>query len=166
MLSKKGLETKPDSVVFEDFDMFLKEHGKRRTPERFKILESVLEFTKQFTIEDLIDALVAKSFIVSKATVYNTVLLLVEAGVLRHFSVDNRSHYERADNVSFIHLECEHCGKVKLVKDLNFMAYMNARKFMAFATSYYTLTVYGTCNDCARKIKQLKRKKNSNKKEK
>lgn len=166
MLSKKGLETKPDSVVFEDFDKFLKEHGKRRTPERFKILESVLEFAKQFTVEDLIDALVAKSFIVSKATVYNTVLLLVEAGVLRHFSVDNRSHYERADNVSFIHLECEHCGKVKLVKDLNFMAYMNARKFMAFATSYYTLTVYGTCNDCARKIKQLKRKKNSNKKEK
>lgn len=164
MLNKKVLEIKPNSVIVEDFDKFLKEHGKRRTPERFKILESSLEFAKQFTIEDLIDAMAAKNFIVSKATVYNTVLLLVEAGVLRHFSVDNRSHYERADSVSFIHLKCEHCGKVKLVKDPNFMAYMNARKFMAFTTSYYNLTVYGICNDCARKIKQLKRKKNSNKK--
>ena len=164
MLNKKVLESKPNSVIVEDFDKFLGEHGKRRTPERFKILESALEFAKQFTIEDLIDAMGAKNFIVSKATVYNTVLLLVEAGVLRHFSVENRSHYERADNVSFIHLKCEHCGKVKLVKDPNFMAYMNARKFMAFTTSYYNLTVYGVCNDCARRIKQMKRKTNSIKK--
>ena len=164
MLNKKVLESKPNSVIVEDFDKFLGEHGKRRTPERFKILESALEFAKQFTIEDLIDAMGAKNFIVSKATVYNTVLLLVEAGVLRHFSVENRSHYERADNVSFIHLKCKHCGKVKLVKDPNFMAYMNARKFMAFTTSYYNLTVYGVCNDCARRIKQMKRKTNSIKK--
>ena len=166
MRNKKVADSLPDSVVIENFDKFLKDNGKRRTPERFKILETVLEFRKHFTVEDLVEAMSLKNFIVSNATVYNTVLLLVEAGVLKQFSVDNRSHYERADNVSFIHLECEHCGKVKLVKDLNFMAYMNARKFMAFATSYYTLTVYGTCNDCARKIKQLKRKKNSNKKEK
>ena len=164
MLNKKVLESKPNSVIVEDFDKVLGEHGKRRTPERFKILESALEFAKQFTIEDLIDAMGAKNFIVCKATVYNTVLLLVEAGVLRHFSVENRSHYERADNVSFIHLKCEHCGKVKLVKDPNFMAYMNARKFMAFTTSYYNLTVYGVCNDCARRIKQMKRKTNSIKK--
>lgn len=164
MRNKKVADTLPNSVVIENFDKFLKDNGKRRTPERSIILESALEFAKQFTIEDLIDTMATKNFIVSKATVYNTVLLLVEAGVLRQFSVENRSHYERADNVSFIHLKCEHCGKVKLVKDTNFMAYMNARKFMAFTTSYYNLTVYGVCNDCARRIKQQKRKKNSNKK--
>ena len=42
----------------------------------------------------------------------------------------------------------------KLVKDPNFMAYMNARKFAAFTTSYYNLTVYGICNDCARRLKR------------
>ena len=164
MRNKKVADSLPDSVVIENFDKFLKDNGKRRTPERSKIIESVLEFSKHFTVDDLVKALSLKNFIVSTATVYNTVLLLVEAGVLKQFSVKNLSHYERADNVSFIHLKCEHCGKVKLVKDPNFMAYMNARKFMAFTTSYYNLTVYGICNDCARKIKQLKRKKNSNKK--
>ena len=164
-MRNKVSDTLPNSVIIENFDKFLKDNGKRRTPERSVILECALEFSKQFTVEDLVEAMSHKDFIVSQATIYNTVLLLVEAGVLRQFSVDNRSHYERADNVSFIHLKCEHCGKVKLVKDTNFMAYMNARKFPAFTTSYYNFTVYGICNDCARKIKQLKRKKTTDKKQ-
>mgnify|MGYP002857261460 CR=1 FL=1 len=166
MKTKKVVDTLPNSVIIEKLDKFLKDNGRRRTPERFKILERALEFSKQFSVEDLVEAMSHKNFIVSQATVYNTVQLLVEAGVLRQFSVKNRSHYERVDNVSFIHLKCEHCGKVKLVKDPNFMAYMNARKFMAFTTSYYNLTVYGVCNDCARRIKQSKRKNKSSKKAK
>ena len=161
MLNKKVIETQPNSVIVEEFDKILKENGKRRTPERFVILECVLEFAKQFTVEDLIVAVAAKNFFVSKATIYNTVLLLVEAGVLRHFSVDNRSHYERVDNVYYIHLKCQECNKVKLVKDTNFIAYMNARKFAAFTKSYYNLTVYGICNDCARRIKRNRRGTNS-----
>ena len=159
MQTKKVAEPLPLSVIIDDFDKFLRTTGRRRTPERFSILESALEFRKQFTVEDLEEAMLQKNFIVSKATIYNTVLLFVEAGVVRQFSIDNRSHYERIDDVNFIHLKCEHCGRVKLVKDTNFMAYMNARKYPAFTTSYYNLTVYGVCNDCARKIKQLKRKK-------
>ena len=131
----------------------------RRTPERFTILECALEFAKQFTINDLIVAVGGKNFLVSKSTIYNTVLLLVEAGVLREFSVNNRNHYERVDSVYFIHLKCQECNKVKLVKDTNFMAYMNARKFAAFTTSYYNLTVYGICNDCARRLKRERSEK-------
>ena len=163
MPTKKVADTLPDSTIIENFDKFLRENGKRRTPERSMILECALEFHKPFTIEDLVEAMANKEFVVSQATIYNTVQLLVEAGVLRQFSVKTRGYYERVDNVSFIHLKCEHCGKVKLVKDTNFMAYMHARKFPAFTTSYYNFTVYGTCNDCARKIKQLKRKKNNDK---
>lgn len=161
MIKRKVSERQPNSVIIENFDKFLRENGKRRTPERFKILERVLEFSKQFTVENLIDAMADQNFFVSKATVYNTVLLLVEAGVLRQFSVNNRSHYERADNVYLIHLKCKECSKIKLVKDTNFMAYMNAIKFPAFTTSYYNLTVYGVCNDCARRIKRLLRENKS-----
>lgn len=165
MIKRKVSERQPNSVIIENFDKFLRENGKRRTPERFKILERVLEFSKQFTVENLIDAMADQNFFVSKATVYNTVLLLVEAGVLRQFSVNNRSHYERADNVYLIHLKCKECSKIKLVKDTNFMAYMNAIKFPAFTTSYYNLTVYGVCNDCARRIKrQLRENKSKSKK--
>ena len=127
-------------------------------PERYKILEQVLAFPKQFAVEDLEQAMASNAFVVSKATIYNTIDLLVTAGILRRLSVGaGPTLYERVEAVSYIHLMCEHCKKVKLVKDLNFMAYMNARKFAAFTTSYYNLTIYGVCNDCARRIKREKR---------
>lgn len=147
-----------NSAIEEKFTAYLKAKGKRKTPERYKILEKVLTFPKQFTVEDLSQAMAADFFMVSTATLYYTVDLMVEAGILRRMNTGGGAlAYERVDHVSHIHLMCEVCGKVKLVKDLNFMAYMNARKFMAFTTRYYNLTVYGTCNDCARKLKRSRR---------
>lgn len=147
------------SVILQNFSDMLKDKGMRKTPERIKILEKVLDFKKLFTIEELYQVMIDDAFPVSKSTLYNTIDVLMEIGFLRKINtVENAIAYGRVEQMAQIHLKCEHCGKIKLVKDTNFMAYMNARKFMAFTTSYYNLTVYGVCNDCARKIKQLKRK--------
>lgn len=147
-----------NTTAVEKLDKYLKDKGMRRTPERYKILEQVMRFAKQFAVDDLLKAMQDNSFVVSKATVYNTVELLVDAGILRRLSLSSgRVVFERAEAVSLIHLLCEHCNKVKLVKDVNFMAYMNARKFAAFTSNYYNLTIYGVCNDCARRIKREKR---------
>ena len=147
-----------NNAIIENFGKYLKAHGKRKTPERYKILEKVLEFKKQFTVEDLIKVMLEEKFLVSTSTLYNTVELLVQAKILRKSGIiADVASYERVDNVAYIHLKCEECGKIKLVKDTNFMAYMKARKFAAFTTSYYTFTVYGTCNDCARRLKRHRR---------
>ena len=131
-------EQQDDSIIIENFSNFLSANGKRKTPERFKILDRVLEFKKQFTIEDLKIAMLDENFPVSQSTLYYTMDLLVDAKILH---------------------------KIKLVKDTGFMAYMNARKFAAFTSSYYTLNIYGICNDCARKIKRERmNKKNKSKK--
>ena len=153
------------SVIIQNFSDILKDRGMRKTPERIKILEKVLDFKKLFTVEELHQVMLDDAFPVSKSTLYNTVDVLIEIGWLRKTNIgESAVAYERIEQMAQIHLKCEHCGRIKLVKDTNFMAYMNARKFTAFTTSYYNLTVYGVCNDCARKIKQLKRKRNSNKK--
>lgn len=152
-----------NSAIIENFGKYLNAHGKRKTPERFKILEKVLEFKKQFTVEDLSKVMLEENFLVSTSTLYNTVDLLVQANILRKSDIKaDVASYERVDMVWYIHLKCEECGKIKLVKDTNFMAYMNARKFAAFTTNYYTFTVYGTCNDCARRLKR-QRRNNKNK---
>lgn len=147
-----------NSNAVEKLDKYLKAKGMRRTPERYKILEQALAFPKLFVVDDLVQAMSSTTFVVSKATVYNTVDLLVDAGILRRLMVGaGPAMYERVETVNYIHLMCEHCKKVKFVKDVNFMAYMKARKFAAFTTSYYNLTIYGVCNDCARRIKREKR---------
>ena len=157
-------DQKDNSVIIQEFSDFLKAKGKRRTPERFKILEKVLEFKKHFTVEELNQAMLNDAFPVSKSTLYNTVEILMEVKVLRKIhTAENAIAFERVGQVAYIHLMCEHCGRIKLVKDTNFMAYMNARKFAAFSTSYYNLTVYGICNDCARKLKRSRSNKKNNK---
>lgn len=165
MLNRKVNEPLSDDAIAEKFNSYLKERGKRRTPERYEILNHVLAFPKQFTVDDLKRSMEKGNFRVSQATLYYTVDLLVEADILRRMSTGtNAVAYERVDNVRYIHLLCQECGKVKLVKDTNFMAYMNARRFAAFTTSYYNLTVYGICNDCARRIKRLQREAKKNNK--
>ena len=165
MLNKKVNEPLSDDAIVEKFNNYLKERGKRRTPERYEILNHVLAFRKQFTVDDLKQTMDNGHFRVSQATLYYTMNLLVEADILRRLSTGtNAVAFERVDNVRHIHLLCQECGKVKLVKDQNFMAYMNALRFPAFTASYYNLTVYGICNDCARRIKRLQREaKKSNK---
>lgn len=155
-------EQQDNNVIIQSFSNFLDATGKRKTAERYKILDRVLDFKKQFTIEDLNKSMLEENFPVSKSTLYYTMDLLVEAKILHKTSTsDNVVAFERTEHVGFIHLKCEHCGKIKLVKDTSFMAYMKARKFAAFTSSYYTLNIYGICNDCARKIKRERMKKNN-----
>ena len=160
MPSKNLKEPQDNEAIVEAFNKYLTANNKRKTPERYRILDKVLAFPKLFTIEDLKLAMNDDKFPVSQSTLYYTVDLLVEANILRRINTNGiASAFERVDQVRSIHLKCEVCGKVKLVKDTNFMAYMNARKFAAFTTRYYNLTVYGTCNDCARRIKREARKR-------
>ncbi len=158
-------EVNNTNTIVEKLERHLAAKGMRRTPERFKILEQVLCMPKEFVIEDLNKAMANNSFMVSQSTLYNTVDLFVDAGILRRIIIDDGpSHYVKEDGVNYIHLVCDECGKIKLLKDLNFMAYMNARKFPAFTTRDYNFTVYGTCNDCARRIKREQREAKAAKK--
>ena len=139
------------------FDRFLDEKKMRMTPERFAILRRILAFQSHFTIETLMQSMEEESFHVSRATLYNTIQLLVEAQLVRrHVFEGLQVQYEKAGATPHSHLICTSCGKVKEVRDPNFIAYMNARKFTAFTTDFYSLYVYGTCSTCARKMKRRK----------
>ena len=139
------------------FDRFLDEKKMRKTPERFAILKRILAFQSHFTIETLMQSMEEESFYVSRATLYNTIQLLVEAQLVRrHVFEGLQVQYEKAGATPHSHLICRRCGKVKEVRDPNFIAFMNARKFTAFTTDFYSLYVYGTCSTCARKMKRRK----------
>lgn len=146
--------TNRDAYV-KRFDQFLDEKKMRKTPERFAILRRILTFQSHFTIESLMQSMEQDSFHVSRATLYNTIQLLVEAQLVRRHVFDGlQVQYEKAGNTPHSHLICTSCGKLKEVRDPNFIAFMNARKFTAFTTDYYSLYVYGTCSTCARKHKR------------
>ncbi len=145
-----------NNPVVRKFSDYLDAHGMRRTTERYAILHRIMNINGHFTIEELQQMIQNDGFRVSRSTVYNTVELLMDAKMLRrHVFEGMQAQYERI-SLPHTHLICTSCGKVKEVKDNNFAAIMNARRFNAFSTDHYSLYVYGTCSTCARKSKRIK----------
>ena len=140
--------------IVRKFSEYLDAHGMRKTTERYAILKRIMEINGHFTIEELQQIIDNDGFRVSRSTVYNTVELLMDAKMLRrHVFEGMQAQYERI-TLPHTHLICTTCGKVKEVRDTNFAAFMNARRFNAFNTDHYSLYVYGTCSTCARKSKR------------
>jgi Fur family ferric uptake transcriptional regulator len=158
--------TASNNPVVQQFSDYLDAHGMRKTTERYAILNHILNINGHFTIEDLQQIINDDGFRVSRSTVYNTVELLMDAKMLRrHVFEGMQAQYERI-NLPHTHLICTTCGKVKEVRDTNFAAFMNARRFTAFNTDHYCLYVYGTCSTCARKLKRSRQSSNNDTKKK
>lgn len=156
------VEEKTKIMAKNKFTLFLGSKQLRKTPERYAILDKIFSINGHFDIESLHDMLESDSYHVSKATVYNTIGLLIECGLVRRHSLDNKqTKYEKiiSNSPNHQHLICTECGKIKEVKDNEFSAYMNARKFTAFTTSYFQLYIYGICNNCLRKKKRVTKEK-------
>lgn len=142
-------------AYIKELDKYLEQRKMRKTPERIAILNRLLTFQAHFTIDQLMQAMEQENFHVSLATLYNTVDLLLEAGLVRrHVFEGMLVQYEKAGVAPHSHLICTTCGKIKEVRDNNFVAYMNAKKYTAFNTDHYSLYVYGTCSTCARRQKK------------
>lgn len=159
---KSMVEEKNKISAKNKFTLYLKSKQLRKTPERFAILDKIFSLTGHFDVESLYCMLEDASYHVSRATIYNTIDLLIDCGLVRRHSFDNQqSKYEKvgATSPNHHHLICTECGKIKEVKDPEFSAYMNARKYNAFTTNYFQLYVYGICNNCARKKKREAREK-------
>ncbi|MBR4829162.1 MAG: transcriptional repressor [Muribaculaceae bacterium] len=153
--------TSSNNPVVRKFSEYLDAHGLRRTTERYAILNHIMSINGHFTIEELQKMIDGDGFRVSRSTVYNTVELLMEAKMLRrHVFEGMQAQYERI-TLPHTHLICTVCGKVKEVRDPNFAAFMNARRFNAFTADHYSLYVYGMCSTCARKSKRNKDDKNN-----
>jgi len=157
-----------NNPVVRKFSEYLDQHAMRKTTERYVILQRIMDINGLFTVEELQQIIESDGFRVSRSTVYNTVELLIDAKMLRrHVFEGMQAQYERITPLPHIHLICTTCGKVKEVKDNNFVAVMNARRFNAFNTDHYCLYVYGTCSTCARKLKRTRQtSKETNKKRK
>lgn len=103
----------PDDVE-EVFSDYLKEHKLRRTPERLAVLQEIYARNDHFEADTLYNELLDKKTNISRATVYNTLDLLVSCELVRKHQF-GKSHalYEKSHSYrQHDHLICAECGKV------------------------------------------------------
>lgn len=106
--------------VREKIEAFLKEQGLRMTSQREIIVEAAFDGSEHYTAEELIDRCKRRSSNASRATVYRTLQLLVESGLLVEIDLGRDvKHYDPnfIDHPHHNHLICVDCDKVVEFED-------------------------------------------------
>ena len=80
--------------VRERLEAFLAAGGHRKTPERFTVLEEIYKSGGHFDVDALLDRLKAQGAKVSRATLYNTIELFLEAGLVRKHRFGEQSQHD------------------------------------------------------------------------
>ena len=138
-----------DAVPVQGWQSTLRQHGYRLTPQRELVLRAV-ERLGHATPDEVLTAVREESQAVNVSTVYRTLELLEELGLVRHTHISDRvPTYHSAAAPEHVHLVCRACQTVAEADPDVIEAFTDslAHRY-GFTTDVGHLTIFGTCRDC------------------
>jgi Fur family ferric uptake transcriptional regulator len=129
---------------------FLARKGLRKTAQRDAIIEAAFSTHRHYTAEELLAMAKAIENSVSRATVYRTLPLLVESGVLREMDFGkDQKYYDPNFNQhpQHNHLICVDCDRIVEFEDKNIETLENCiTKRLGFSPASKIVRIEATCD--------------------
>lgn len=153
---EEDIQQKKENLINEVksiFTTYIEKHSLRKTPERYTILEEIYNRKGHFDAEELFIHMKNQNYRVSRATVYNTLELLVNCDlVTKHMFGKNMAQYEKSYGYKqHDHLICIECGKVSEFCDPRIQGIKSMMgDILEFDVIHHSLNLYGKCKkiDC------------------
>lgn len=139
----------------ENWRDVLRERGYRLTPQRELVLAAVTTL-RHATPEQVCAEVQRTARGVNISTVYRTLELLEELGLIRHAHLGHGPpSYHPSGHDEHLHLVCRECGSVSQVPvEVAAPLVAQLRADPGFETDLEHFAIYGRCRDCAARVDQ------------
>jgi len=140
---------------------YMEEKTMRKTPERYEILRVAGLANGIFTIDGLMQLMKEQGeFQVSRATLFNTMELFCDAGLVIKHSLATAAHYEmRTDSSPKAYVICHQCNTITKVSTGTARLALQNLHVRYFNIEDKILYMHGLCRKCQAKNRQEARKK-------
>jgi Fur family ferric uptake transcriptional regulator len=123
----------------------------RITPQRRAIVAEVMQASGHISAPAIAGRVARKVPGVNASTVYRTLALLEDVGVVAHAHLGAGPEYHRSEELDHVHLVCSSCGRVDSLSAAEIEPLRALiERHNAFAPDFTHFAIGGTCASCAR----------------
>jgi Fur family transcriptional regulator, ferric uptake regulator len=134
----------PDEVL----DL-IRQRGHRMTAQRRAIVLEIMNRSGHIVPAEIADRIRQQEPGVNASTVYRTIELLEEVGVLTHAHVKRSPQYHHVNEHDHVHLVCSNCGAERSVAVNTLDSVRDAfGAATGFVPDFSHYAVWGLCDDC------------------